>query len=304
VEVSEIANDSNASAHDILLYPCGGRCDSKSTFPGKILTFNGESSAGKCLVHNSQAVNFFTVSPIDATRPTVFNDWAYAMTMYLGSLDWKSQTSIYRPENRAVNTKELFLIYAASNCVSFRERAFTKLSTIGPVEYAGRCKGMHSKRMPGNFTRRPGTGIFPAPKDGNTNWAGNVELFHKYRFALVMENRNKNGYITEKILNAFMAGSIPIYYGTAEVFNVFNRKSFIYYDINDAGRGRRVRDQIAYLERNKTAYDEMLKEPILANGTQTVEQYFSWSDQVGGGQLKWKIRELMGFGADSSSALI
>jgi len=179
VEVSEIANDSNASAHDILLYPCGGRCDSKSTFPGKILTFNGESSAGKCLVHNSQAVNFFTVSPIDATRPTVFNDWAYAMTMYLGSLDWKSQTSIYRPENRAVNTKELFLIYAASNCVSFRERAFTKLSTIGPVEYAGRCKGMHSKLMPGNFTRQPGTGIFSAPKDGNTNWDGNVEFFHK-----------------------------------------------------------------------------------------------------------------------------
>jgi hypothetical protein len=57
-----------------------------------------------------------------------------------------------------------------------------------------------------------------------------------------MENWNKNEYITEKILNAFMAGGIPYYYGTAEVFNIFNRKSFIYYDNNDVGRGRRARD--------------------------------------------------------------
>lgn len=49
-------------------------------------------------------------------------------------------------------------------------------------------------------------------------------FFHKYRFALVMENAKTKGYLTEKIANAFLAGSIPIYYGTEEVFDVFNRK--------------------------------------------------------------------------------
>jgi hypothetical protein len=40
-----------------------------------------------------------------------------------------------------------------------------------------------------------------------------------------MENKRANGYITEKILNTFLAGCIPIYYGTTEILNIFNKKA-------------------------------------------------------------------------------
>jgi hypothetical protein len=49
VTVSMLQANSTASEDDLLLYPCGGPCPTGfATFPGKILTFNGESSSSKC----------------------------------------------------------------------------------------------------------------------------------------------------------------------------------------------------------------------------------------------------------------
>ncbi|CAK0823016.1 unnamed protein product, partial [Prorocentrum cordatum] len=55
-----------------------------------------------------------------------------------------------------------------------------------------------------------------------------VELLRPYRFALVFENKLVPGYVTEKIVNAFLAGSIPIYWGSSAVLDVFNADAFIY----------------------------------------------------------------------------
>ena len=123
-------------------------------------------------------------------------------------------------------------------------------------------------------------------------WGDNHVLFSKYRFTLAMENTVTHNYITEKIENAFYAGSIPIYYGTEQVFEIFNRKAFIWYDIQNP---QEALDRVAYLERNVTAYKEMFQEPILAHGEETIAEYFSVRDNEGGGRLKWAIRERMGF---------
>ena len=45
------------------------------------------------------------------------------------------------------------------------------------------------------------------------------------------ESKAMPGYITEKILAVFLAGAIPIYWGTEEVFGIFNRKAFIFYGV-------------------------------------------------------------------------
>ena len=42
--------------------------------------------------------------------------------------------------------------------------------------------------------------------------------------------KNFNEYITEKIINAFRAGSIPIYYGSKRIDKYFNPKRFIQID--------------------------------------------------------------------------
>ncbi len=49
-------------------------------------------------------------------------------------------------------------------------------------------------------------------------------------------------------------------------------------------------DTITRLQNNASAYKEMVERPMLAQGTQTLEDYFSLTDAVGGGKLKQRIR--------------
>mmetsp|Transcript_22888 Transcript_22888/g.24355 ORF Transcript_22888/g.24355 Transcript_22888/m.24355 type:complete len:109 (-) Transcript_22888:310-636(-) len=108
-----------------------------------------------------------------------------------------------------------------------------------------------------------------------------------------MENQQRTGYMTEKIINAFVAGCIPIYYGTEEVFDVFAAQSFVYYNVSHP---QPALDRIAYLEAHAEAYDQVITGPILKDGDETIRKYFSWKDELGHGALKWFIRERLGYG--------
>ena len=48
-----------------------------------------------------------------------------------------------------------------------------------------------------------------------------------YRFAIVMENSNFPGYVSEKLLNAFLAQSVPVYFGAEDVTRYFNEQAMI-----------------------------------------------------------------------------
>lgn len=40
-----------------------------------------------------------------------------------------------------------------------------------------------------------------------------VEVYEDYAFVVAFENTKAEGYVTEKIVNAFLAGAVPIYWG-------------------------------------------------------------------------------------------
>jgi uncharacterized protein YutD len=48
-----------------------------------------------------------------------------------------------------------------------------------------------------------------------------------YMFSIVMENAKYDDYFTEKILDCFATGTIPIYYGTNNISNYFNKDGII-----------------------------------------------------------------------------
>jgi len=60
------------------------------------------------------------------------------------------------------------------------------------------------------------------------HWKDLPEIYKDYKFVFTMENINEEGYITEKIMNAYRAGAIPIYWGTDYVKRIFNPESFVY----------------------------------------------------------------------------
>ncbi len=72
----------------------------------------------------------------------------------------------------------------------------------------------------------------PFKKNPFPSWKGEVlnkqEVLFKSRFSIVYENiKGVNGYITEKIFDAFVAGNIPIYWGAPDIDNYIPKECFI-----------------------------------------------------------------------------
>ena len=74
------------------------------------------------------------------------------------------------------------------------------------------------------------------------------DYVRQFKFILSMENSEEDTYITEKITHGLVANSIPIYWGSKQVGNYFNRQRFL--EIRDIGDIQKTVDII------KTMTDE------------------------------------------------
>lgn len=102
--------------------------------------------------------------------------------------------------------------------------------------------------------------------DGKTvegGWDGKqlIEAYSKYRFVFAMENIVKKGYVTEKIINAYKSGAIPIYWGDSEmVKKYFNPKSFVC--VNDFPSLVDCSKYILELDNDPIRLKQMMAEPV------------------------------------------
>jgi hypothetical protein len=58
-----------------------------------------------------------------------------------------------------------------------------------------------------------------------------IDLMRRYRYALVFENQRQPGYVSEKLLDAFVAGAVPIYWGAPDIDHLSGGEAVI--PIND-----------------------------------------------------------------------
>jgi hypothetical protein len=227
--------------------------------------------------------NFIELGPMESHRNHILLTYMQVCFWMNLSKDEKNRFFYKRPRGSARH----FLIYAHSNCIKFREDAFFALSYIAPTHYGGVCdgsKGTKYYQFPPNATHANNTVKLH-------NFHENAIFFSAYKFCLVLEHAMMPGYITEKILNAFLAGCVPIYHGPEEIFLFFNKNAFVYYDPDSP---QEALDLIANLNKDDQLYDAMLSEPILANGEQTIQDHFSFGEDVGEGRLKERMRKLVG----------
>ena len=54
-----------------------------------------------------------------------------------------------------------------------------------------------------------------------------IEFLSNYKFSISMENSNGDGYVSEKIVESLIAGTIPIYYGDYMIDEYINPKAYI-----------------------------------------------------------------------------
>lgn len=83
------------------------------------------------------------------------------------------------------------------------------------------------------------------PPEAKIKWHAN------YRYSIAVENCNIVGYFTEKIIDCFRTGTIPIYNGDPEILDYFNKDGIILFDEPD--------DLVSILETtNEQFYNERL----------------------------------------------
>ena len=139
--------------------------------------------------------------------------------------------------NMEISTKK-FCNFVCSNCdsKSLREQLFIKLSEYKRVDSGGRYKN----------------NVGGPVKD-------KLEFQKKYKFSIAFENCSYKGYTTEKIVQAFAAGTIPIYWGDPDIDKYFNPKSFI--NANNLSIDEII-EQVKKIDESDDLYKEMLFEPM------------------------------------------
>ena len=89
-----------------------------------------------------------------------------------------------------------------------------------------------------------------------------IEFLSHYKFSIAMENSDGDGYLSEKIVDSFLAGTIPIYYGDYLLDEYINPKSYIL--IKGEKDIERKIEYIKSIDNNDNLYRQIMKEkPII-----------------------------------------
>ena len=90
--------------------------------------------------------------------------------------------------------------------------------------------------------------------------ADKAEFLSGYKFSIASENSTYSGYCTEKLMQAFSAGNVPIYWGDPKVSSEFNKNAFI--DCTGLTIDEAVK-KVEEIDKDDDKYLSMLSEPAL-----------------------------------------
>ena len=155
---------------------------------------------------------------------------------------------IYKKRKYVNNSRSYLLAYCNSNKNRTREflfNLFVEKTSDQLCHSYGECYGSYQstqkEKIPGKWDSEE-----------------LIDTYKNYKFVIAMENKIANGYVTEKILNAFYSGAIPIYWGSSNVNDFFNKKAFI--NVSDFLNLNQCVDYIINMD--ETQIKEMQEQPI------------------------------------------
>ena len=140
-----------------------------------------------------------------------------------------------------------------------REQFFNAISAFSPVVSAGR------------FLRNSDSLI---ALESDNDWKHAKQKFLKqFRFTIAIENSGKPGYITEKIMDALIAKTVPIFWGDPRITEEFNSDAFFH--LRDYKNYSEAIYDIKQLDANRPRLLEMINAPVFTGGIDRVDQYVS-----------------------------
>lgn len=153
-----------------------------------------------------------------------------------------------------------------------RKREFTKEDLKAKPYFANFIAGHESEdRLRGDFFKQlskykrvesPGSYLNNMPDGMTVNWRDSSKpaFQKKCKFTLCFESTKHEGFVTEKITDAFFSDTIPVYYGSEQVFEIFNRDAIIYCPDRDSFD--ETIEQIIALDQDDEAYLRMLNQQL------------------------------------------
>jgi len=105
-------------------------------------------------------------------------------------------------------------------------------------------------------------GGITAPHDYQEYFA----FLSSYKFMLCFENASNPWYITEKLYNAWLGGTIPIYWGCTQVKEFLNPKAFLYLEDETQESIDKLIQQVIELDNDDDKYNAMFNEPLFKEG--------------------------------------
>ena len=97
-----------------------------------------------------------------------------------------------------------------------------------------------------------------------------LEFLSHYKFSICFENSKTQGYISEKLVDAFEAGTIPIYFGDDTILELLNNNSYIH--VKDESEFDEKIELIKKIDNNDTLYQQMIREKIVLDDTRYAKE--------------------------------
>jgi len=88
-----------------------------------------------------------------------------------------------------------------------------------------------------------------------------LETIKEYKFTIAFENEQAYNYVTEKIYQPFVVGSIPMCWGAPNIDQLFNPKCFV--NVNNFNSYEEAIDEIMKIDEDEVYYQTFFEEPAI-----------------------------------------
>jgi|LGOV01.1.fsa_nt_gb hypothetical protein len=137
-------------------------------------------------------------------------------------------------------------IFSNRRADPYRDAIFDKISEYKQVDSAGR--------------HRPNVPSVDLAVDEEGRSISKQQFQNRYKFTISAENSSHPGYTTEKIIDAFAARTVPIYWGDPLVIRDINPEAFI--NATAFPTLNALAAEVARLDQDQNAYLNMLNAPV------------------------------------------
>jgi hypothetical protein len=174
---------------------------------------------------------------ISSPRHMRIPNWVHRMN--LSGTPPRSLLSAHRPP---LQRGDRFCLFLYTHRIALREAFCRRLAERKPVDAPGR-----------SLNNMPAIGGSIGDK---------LALQKQYRFTIAFENVSSPGYTTEKIVESFCAGSLPIYWGDPLVHQDFNRDALL--NLADFPSQDALVEAVLALEEDERGWWDRMQQPVYA----------------------------------------